>query len=266
MPATRPNFLAVFITAYWDLTRVLRTLWAPALVTLLLYMAVQFTTSVVIPLFAQTYIARMVLVQLVALAGFVILAPFLMATHRFILVDEVATVSDIATVTPRVTRFAGWFLALMAVWSVPVAFAFLTQPTAPVYYVTRPQLATGAPRELALFALTISAYAIVTRMMIILAAAATDARSLSVGNALADTRGNAFYIVLATFLCGVPLSVALFLLFGALQVLPFTAKALAAYLLLNLALFVTLTLGACIASRVYQAMGDCLNRAPAPQA
>ena len=126
-------------------------------------------------------------------------------------------------------------------------------------------MATGAPRELALFALTIAAYAIVTRMMIILAAAATDARNVSVGNALADTRGNVFYIVLATFLCGVPLSIALFLLFGAMQLLPFTAKALAAYLLINLALFVTLTLGACIASRVYQAMGDHLNRAQAPQ-
>ena len=63
MPATRPNFLAVFITAYWDLIRVLRTLWAPALVTLLLYMVVQFTMSLVIPLFARTYVATMVLAQ-----------------------------------------------------------------------------------------------------------------------------------------------------------------------------------------------------------
>jgi hypothetical protein len=91
-------------------------------------------------------------------------------------------------------------------------------------------------------------------------------RNLSVGNAFANTRGNAFYIVLATFLCGIPLSAAVFLLFGAMQLLPFTAKALAAYLTLNLSFFVTLTLGACIASRVYQAMGDSLNRAPASQA
>ena len=70
MPATRPNFLAVFITAYWDLTRVLRTLWAPAVATLLLYMVVQFAMSFFIPLFARTYLATMVLAQLIALASF----------------------------------------------------------------------------------------------------------------------------------------------------------------------------------------------------
>jgi hypothetical protein len=266
MPATRPNFIAVFITAYWDLTRVLRTLWVPALATLLLHMIVQFAMSFFIPLFARTYVATMVMAQLIAFAGFLMVAPFLVATHRFILLGETATVSDIATVTPRVTRFAGWLLALMTVWTLPLTFAALTHQTAPLYYIARPQMATGAPRELALFALTIAAYAAVSRMMILLAAAAIDARNLSVGNALADTRGNAFFIVLATFLCGIPLSAAVFLLFGAMQFLPFTAKALAAYLLLNVALFVSLTLGACIASRVYQAMGDRLDRAPAPQA
>jgi hypothetical protein len=263
MPATRPNFIAVFVTAYWDLVRVLRTLWAPALVTLVTYMIVQFALSFFIPFFARTYIATMVLVQLIALAGFAVLAPFLVAAHRFILVGEIATVSDTATVTPRIKRFAGWLLALMAVWALPTIFAAFTLQTAPIYYIARPQMATGAPRELALFALTVAAYAIVARLMIILAAVATDAPNVTVGNAFADTRGNALYIVLATFLCGIPLSGGLFLLFATMQLLPFIAKALSVYLLLSLTLFVTLTLGACIASRVYQGMGDRLNRARA---
>jgi len=161
------------------------------------------------------------------------------------------------------TRFAGWLLALMAVWTLPTMFAMLTQQTAPIYYVTRPQMATGAPRELALFALTIASYVVVSRMMIVLPAVATDARNISIANAIADTRGNALSIVLATFVCGIPLSGAIFLLLSAVQLLPFIAKAFALYLLLSLSLFAILTLGACIASRVYQAMGDRLNRAQA---
>jgi hypothetical protein len=260
MPGTRPNFIAVFVAAYWDLKRVLRTLWAPALMTLALFVIVQLSASFFVPFFAQSYLAKMVLLQLIALGGFLIFAPFLVAAHRFILRGEVATVSDIATVTPRVASFARWLLALAAVASLPSLFAAITQQTAPVYYVVRPQMATAAPRELALFALTIAAYVIVARATILLAAVANDAPNVSISSALTDTRGSAAYIVFATFLCGIPLTCAVFLSFLAMKVLPWQAQALAVYLVLNVTVFVGITLGACIASRIYQAMGDQLNQ------
>lgn len=260
MPATRPNFIAVFIAAYWDLTRVLRTLWAPALTSLLLYVAVQFAAVFFVPLFAQTYIAKMLLIQLVALGGLAVFAPFLVATHRFILRGEAATIADAATVTPRVTSFAGWLLGLAAIGLLPSLFAIMTRQASPTYYMMRPQMATGAPRELALFVLTIAACVVVARLMIVLAAVANDAPSVNLRNVLADTRGNALYIFLATFLCGIPLTFAVVLAFVAASLLPWTAQAFAVYLVLSITAFVAITLGACIASRIYQAMGDRLNQ------
>src|SRR4051812_6188480 len=97
MTLTRPNFVAVMITAYWDLCRVLRTLWAPALTSALLYVFVQFGTVFFFGLFAHTYFAKMILLQLAALGSIVVFAPFLVATHRFILRGEVATIADAAT-------------------------------------------------------------------------------------------------------------------------------------------------------------------------
>jgi hypothetical protein len=261
MTLTRPNFIAVTISAYWDLSRVLRTLWAPALTSLLLYVVVQFAATFFVPLFAQTYIAKIVLIQLIALGSLAVFAPFLVAAHRFILRGEAATIADAATVTPRVTSFTGWLLALAAIGLLPSLFAIMTQQVSPTYYFVRPQMATGAPRELALFVLTVAACAVVARMMIVLAAVANDAPNVTVRTALADTRGNALYIVLATFLCGIPLTFAAILALTGASMLPWKAQAFVIYLVLSITAFIGITLGACIASRIYQAMGDQLNRA-----
>ena len=260
MTVTRPNFIAVLIAAYWDLSRVLRALWAPALIALLLYVVVQFAAVFLISAFARTYVAKMLLVQLVGLGSLLVFAPFLVAAHRFISRGEVATIAEAATVTPRVRSFAGWLLALAAIGLLPSMFAIVTQQAAPTYYVMRPQLATGAPRELALFVLAIAAYVAVARITIVLAAVANDAGNVSIGNALADTRGNAVYIVLATFFCGIPLAFMALLSFIAVSLLPWKAQAFAVYLVLIMLVFIGITLGACIASRIYQAMGNRLSQ------
>jgi hypothetical protein len=263
MTLTRPNFIAVILTAYWDLGRVLRALRAPALTSFLLYVVVQFAATFFVPLFAQTYIAKMVLIQLIALGSLAVFAPFLVAAHRFILRGEAATIADAATVTPRVISFTGWLLALAAIALLPSLFAIMTRQVSPTYYLVRPQMATGAPRELALFVLTVAVSAVVARMMIMLPAIANDASNVTVRTALADTNGNALYIVLATFLCGIPLTFAAILALTGTSMLPWKAQAFAVYLVFSVTAFIGITLGACIASRIYQAMGDQLDR-PAP--
>jgi hypothetical protein len=260
MTVTRPNFLAVFVAAYWDLGRVLRMLWAPALLTLLLFVLVQFGATFVVSLFARSYVAKMILLYLVGLGSLAVFAPFLVAAHRLISRGEVATISDAATVTPRVALFAHWLLALSFIALLPSLIAVAAQQTDPVYYVVRPQLATtGAPRELALFALTIAAYIFVARATILLAAAANDAPNVGITSALADTRGNGTYIVFATFLCGIPLVAAVMLSFLIVSFLPWKAQAVAIYFVLTATAFFGVTLGACIAARIYQAMGKELN-------
>lgn len=257
---TRPNFLAVFIAAYWDLGRVLRGLWAPALLTVLLFVLVQFGATFVVSFFARSYAAKMILLYLVGLGSIAVFAPFLVAAHRFISRGEVATVSDVATATPRVALFVHWLLVLSFIALLPSLIAIVAQQTDPVYYIVRPQQANAAPGELALFALTIAAYVFVARAAILLAAAANDAPNISIGTALADTRGNAVYIVLATFLCGIPLAIAVVLSLVAVSLLPWKAQAFAIYAVLTATAFFGVTLGACIAARIYQAMGDQLNR------
>jgi hypothetical protein len=151
-------------------------------------------------------------------------------------------------------------LALAAIGIAPSLFAIMTTQVSPVYYVVRPQMATGAPRELALFVLTIASSAVVVRVMIVLAAIANDAPSVSFRNALAATRGNALYIVLATFLCGIPLILGVTLAFAATSLLPWKVQAVVIYLALSMTTFIAVTLAACIASRIYQAMGDQLGQ------
>ena len=183
-------------------------------------MLVQFATTFVVSLFATSYVARTVLLYLIGLGSLAAFAPFLVAAHRFIARGEVATISDAATVPPRVASFTNW-----------------------------------------LFALTITAYVVVARTAILLAAVANDAPGVTIGNALADTRGNATYIVLATFLCGIPFAIAVMLSFLGLSLLPMGARLFAIYFLLTVTAFIGLTLGSCIGARIYQAMGNRLNEA-----
>ncbi len=61
MTATRPSFIALFIAAYWDLHRVLRELWRPALIACLILAGVQIAALVVPRLLAQTLFERTIL-------------------------------------------------------------------------------------------------------------------------------------------------------------------------------------------------------------
>jgi hypothetical protein len=264
MTATRPNFIALIIAAYWDLDRVFRALWAPALMAFALFVAAQFSSLLLAGVFARTFIAKMVIAQAIELGALVLIAPFLIAVHRFILVGETARIHEIASAGPRVGRFAFWLVLLGLVASLPFMFTIFTLETAPVYYTAqapRPPAATGIARELVTFALSVAAFVAVTRLMILLPAAAVEAPGADPSNAFADTRGNTGYIAFGTFLCVLPL-LCLWLLAALTlpQILPWQAAGLASYFTLKVMLFIALALGAGIASRVYLALGDRLNR------
>ncbi len=92
---------------------------------------------------------------------------------------------------------------------------------------------------------------------------ANDAPNVSIGNALADTRGNAIYTSSRHFSAVFRLPSRSRCRFSSCLFLPIAARLFAIYLLLTVTAFIGVTLGSCIAARIYQAMGNRLNEARA---
>src|SRR5712692_2553084 len=137
MTATRPSFIALFIAAYWDLNRVLRELWRPALIACLILAGVHIAGLVVPRLLGHSVFERAVLRQAIEIGGLILLAPFLIAIHRFILLGETTRRYAIELASVRFQLFAGWLVVLGMVASIPSFLLFATTPTAPIYYTGR---------------------------------------------------------------------------------------------------------------------------------
>jgi hypothetical protein len=134
----------------------------------------------------------------------------------------------------------------------------------PVYYpgsVGRlPAMGLGS--SLLVLIASVLVFAFLIRMAILLPAVAVDAPGTIWQNAVADTQGSGWFIACASALAGIPPAL-LYAAIGLLvrAVMPWPLPALIVVLLsLGAVFFVTLALGVAIASRLYQALGDRLNR------
>lgn len=264
MRATRPSLAAVLIAGYWDLNRVLRALRWPALVAFLLlslcYAAAPFAGA----LFAHTLFGKVVLRQAIQLGGLVLIAPFLIAVHRFVLLGEVTPRYVLDFSSPRLRLFAGWVVVLGLIAAIPSLILAAATAGPPVYYsgsVGRPPaMALGS--SLLVLTASVLVFAFLIRMAILLPAVAVDAPGTIWQNAVADTQGSGWFIACASALAGIPPAL-LYVAIGWLvrAAVPWPLPALIV-LLLSLAavFFVALALGVAIASRLYQALGDRLNR------
>ena len=145
--------------------------------------------------------------------------------------------------------------------SVPFVISILTTQTGVVYYTVRPAPEAAAIAKLLMFAIVIAMFIAVTRLMIMLPAAAADARGVTLNSALADTRHNAGRIAGAAFLSVLPL-ICFFLAtaFLARHALPSRVASLVIYPMLKVTSFAAIALAAALASRVYLTLGDRLNQ------
>ena len=184
------------------------------------------------------------------------LTPFLIAIHRFILIEEVTPRYALAPGEPRFLRFFGWSMALVAL-SISASL------------IVRVLSLIGLPQGVASIAtavVLIIGLVITLRLIILFPAIAVEAPGAEASNAFADTRGyfwNIFVIVVAA---GVPLVV--FLIPVVFLAWPMFGVASSSKLLEIADAAVTgviaYPLYVAVASRLFQALAErVMQRAPA---
>lgn len=255
MTTTRPTFTALFIAAYWDLGRALRAHWRLAFLALVVILAGVLARSF-LPRMATGIVAgQLILRHGLDIAATVLLAPFLLALHRFVLLGEVSDRYAFEPGRARFQSFCGWLVVLMLVASIPSLLYIAALSSGPIYYVVRPPAASMTP-QLLLLAACIAVLVGFLRLIVLLPAVAVDAPGASWQYALDDTKGNFWFVGLACVLPLIPVAVVGVLMFPVARFVPFGRHAVWAVLIL---LFFALL--AVVASRLYQVIGARLTKA-----
>ena len=125
----------------------------------------------------------------------VLLVPFDIAIYRLLILGEVTSRYSFALDTSsRFQRIAGWTIGL---------WAFNTLPRHALSLLTSSDLRQG----IAVLASMVAGIAIAVRIAIFFPAIASDARGATIGSALADTSGRAWFILKAFVIVFLPLLV-----------------------------------------------------------
>ena len=237
--------------AYRDVVRVARTM--TRLVAMVLVILLTFN---LLEIFIPRSVFELPLAEFVfgAARGF-LLTPFLIAVHRYIILDEVTPRYILAPLAPRFLRFFGWTLApaliLLAGSLIQILLAAAGLPARAV------SLGGGVALIAGVF--------VIVRLMILFPAIAVDAPGASARNAFADSKGffwDMFFIGLVAMLPLVVLTMLLVVLeyplelrgslpvlWTVLEVVDKTVVELVAY-----------PLYVAIASRIFQALAERVLR------
>jgi hypothetical protein len=257
MDRARPSILTALFWAYWDLYHTLQKAWRPALFAFLI-LSIGTCAMVVGPLLLTRDPIGQAVTGLAILIGLsFLLTPFLLTIHRFLLLGESATRCDFRPSSPRFQLFFGWLALSVLLVTFPSFLGALTAPKNPVYYLSQPSLndrftVATAVRLVALF--------FVQHLLVLFPAVAVDAPGAGWQNAISDTRKHIWFVLAVTILPFIPIG----LLGGVVAPLfrPWVGSLIGLIvgtLWVGAMLLVALTLGAVIASRLYQVIGDRLN-------
>lgn len=178
-----------------------------------------------------------------------LLTPYLIAVHRFIVLNETSTNYTFAPGDPRFQRFFTCLMAMQVVSTLPALFTFWAT-----------QAAGSRPWLLLVF--TLAVIAAVLRLAVIFPAIAVNAPGATFQNAVADTKGHVWRIVAVNVLVMtsvfLPVAVAAILVKsnGAIALTPMGIVNAVVGSALGLAL---LTLLVAVASRFYLLLGQRLK-------
>ncbi len=255
MSAHKPPVLQTVKTAYRDVWRVIHAM--PVLVGSMIAILIAFNLASLFVLPAPSLgnfhsINDLILLAAGAVQSFLI-TPYLIAVHRFILLDQVTGRYALSPQEPRFFRFFGWSLVITTLSLIPAALqAWLGTLKSP-----------DALTAILTFAIMIACFFLTFRLTILFPAIAIDAPGASAANAYADSKGSVwriFFIFFLTILPFVALALGLFFL-GLIStdrdVSPLRIAGQIASAIVGVpayALFVA------VASRIFQALGDRLNR------
>lgn len=257
MDRARPSVITALFWAYWDLCHVLQRAWRPALFAFLILSIGSFVAAAGPLLLTYDPIGQAI-TRLAILVGLCfLLTPFFLTIHRFLLLSEDATRYDFKPSSPRFQLFFGWLAVSVVLLSFPSALGALAEAKGPVYYFGQPlpdldfKIATAA---------RIAALVIVQQLLVLFPAVAVDAPGAGWQNAISDTRSHIWFVLAVTVLPFIPIGLLGVTVAPLFRFSPGSLAGLVASLLwLGAMLLITSTLGAVIASRLYQVIGDRLN-------
>jgi hypothetical protein len=256
MSAQKPPVLQTVTTAYRDVGRVIHAM--PVLTGTMIAILIAFNLASLFILSApspgsfKSPVFDLILLTASAIQSF-LLTPFLIAVHRFILLHQLVGQYALAPQEPRFFRFFGWSLVITAL----SLFPSLLQ--AWLGALGSPGVFTG----ILTLVIMVLCFFVTFRLTILFPAIAVDAPGATAANAYADSKGNVWRIFFIFFLAILPFMVlALGLFFLGListskEINLLTLAGKIASTIIGVpayALFVA------VASRLFQALGDRLNR------
>jgi hypothetical protein len=257
MTRARPTVLKAFVRAYWDLFHALRAMRRSLPIALVILSAGLFAAAIVPLLLTRDPIAQSAAREAFLIALCFMLTPFMLAVHRFVLLEEVPTRYDLAPTGPRFQLFFGWLAVSVLVASVPSLLDDLRAARDPFYYLTRSF--DPGPSTLVTVA-RIVVFVIVQHILVLLPAVAVDAPGATWQNAVRDTCSHAWFVIVVSTLPFIPIGLLGVMVTPLLRVAPGTLIGVIwSMLRLGAMLLVALTLAAVIGARLYQAVGDNLN-------
>ena len=252
MDRPRPSVITALFWAYWDLCHVLQKAWRPALFAFLI-LSFGSLAALIAPRLLTYDPAGQAVMRLAILIGLCfLLTPFFLAVHRFLLLGEEATRYDFKPSSPRFQLFFGWLAVGVVLLSFPSTLAAFAEAKGPVYYFGG-QLPLDVDSGMVRVARIVT-WVVVTQLLVLFPAVAVDAPGAGWQNAFSDTRSRIWFVLAVTILPFIPIGL---LAVAVIPLFRFSPGSLTAWF--GATLLVASTLGAVIASRLYQVVGDRLN-------
>jgi hypothetical protein len=249
----RLSIIPAVTMAYRDVWRALFAMRTLAIIALLIILAIKVVEDFVPRHLWSGFLSGHFLDFAVRAVQSFCLTPFMIAIHRFIILDEITPGYALDPSKPRFIWFFGWLFALSMVGSLAFLLAEIL-----------PAIGVSAIPAIALAVIALVVVLIVSmRLAILFPAIAVDARDANASIALADSKGHVFHIFMIFLLALLPwvaIAIAVTLMLGPgvrSPGTPVTIVQLAAGAVIQ-----TITTALCvvIASRVFQALAGRASR------
>jgi hypothetical protein len=237
--------------AWRDVGQVMKALPSVSLVTFAICAGLAIAQDTLMPDHQSRLDAKAMLADFaVSLAQALLLTPYLIAVHRFIILGEATAHYTLSLGDPRFLRFFGWSVALAVLAAAPTLLAALLTSS------------VGA-RFLIMCIIIVIALVISIRTILLFPSTAVDSPGATLSDAMADSSGYAWRIVFISLLTMLPvivIAIVVAIVLAMTRVLSdgprdLSLSAIASGILLGAFVFLVVTLAVVVASRLYQWLG-----------
>jgi len=253
----RLPIMPTLVAAYRDLGRLLIAMRAIILSTFLILLAISVAEEFVPKDLWEQQLSGEALGFVKDAVWAFLLAPVVIAVHRFVILGEVTPAYTLRVGEPVFRVFFGWLFALRVFVGLPIDLLGMLQT-----------LNWSLRASTLVFAVAlIAAVAVSLRLTILLPALAVEAPGATPSHALADTKGQALRILVLFLLALLPwlaLDFGGVLLLGPSAQIPGTPLAIVSLVMGGLLQTITLALTAVIASYAFMALSAQVKRATEP--